>query len=146
MSLNITLIKDSAAQYEQSLDYLEQQLLISLRSKLTQSENCSFSLIAKSERNQAIGGLSACTSYGWLLIKILWVEEQYRKQGLGKQLLADAESYAATIDCHSVWLDTSNPVAQKFYTKNGYSEFGRLENTSQQNPPEHQRWFMKKTL
>lgn len=146
MSTSIETINESSTEFEHLADYIEQQLLQSLRSELVQSENHSFILTAKSKQNEVVAGLSASSSYGWLLIKTLWVKESYRAKGLGKQLMAKAEAHGTTLGCHTAWLDTSNPDAEQFYRNNGYCEFGRLENTPEQCPPSHKRWFMKKTL
>ncbi|MDB2707596.1 hypothetical protein N9Y99_00160 [Amylibacter sp.] len=37
-----------------------------------QAENTEFTLIARNEANEIIAGLTAITSYGWMLIKVLW--------------------------------------------------------------------------
>lgn len=125
---------------------IESQLLRSLQEALKQSRNEQFVLKASSATDEMIGGLTASTSYGWLLIKTLWVHDDYRKQGIGQQLMAEAEIRGRTLECHSAWLDTSNPASHAFYERLGYVEFGRLQNSPTQFPGEHQRWFMKKSL
>jgi len=146
MAFNITLLTESSADFAALSTGLEQRLLNSLRLQLPQSDNRSFVLFNQSEQGELIGGLSASTSYDWLLIKLLWVKQSCRGAGLGKQLVEMAEQQAVERGCHSVWLDTSNPLAQKFYSGMGYREFGRLENTPEQSTLSHQRWFLKKSL
>lgn len=127
-------------------DFLETKLLESLRSETQQSVNTSFELVERDPSASIIGGLVASVSYGWLLIKIVWVDKTYRNKGIASNLISLAEGKAIELGCHSAWLDTSNPVAMKFYISQHYVVFGKLSNNSDQIPPEHQRWFMKKCL
>ncbi len=131
---------------ENSSREIETELLKSLRSHLAQSTNTGFSLEIRDDSHQLIGGLTASTSYGWLLVKTLWVKDEYRGTGLGRSLMAAAEGKAVELECHSIWLDTSSPDALHFYQTLGYEVFGEIGNTPEQYPPEHRRWFMKKSL
>jgi len=146
MKTKFELVQSTDVGFEACTAFLEQQLLASLRTDLIQSANQSFVLVSKTAEDEIVGGIVASTSYDWLLVKLLWVEESSRKLGLGKQLLSQAEEKGMAIGCHSAWLDTSNPVAMHFYRKNGYCEFGRLHNEADHQPPSHQRWFLKKKL
>jgi len=126
--------------------FVEQQLLNSLRQDLAQSNNARFVLVAKTDQDRLVAGLVANASYGWLLIKALWVEEAQRRQGLGTSLMNQIESRGHQIGCHSAWLDTSSPPSKLFYEKLGYRQFSMLRNSPDQNPASHCRWFMSKTL
>jgi len=136
----LKIIDDDQASAEQ----LEINLLKSLKSLQTQSENKSFTLSVKDETDSLVGGVSGSSSYGWLLIKILWVEEDYRTKGLGTKLMQQIEEKAQEIGCHGAWLDTSNSTAMNFYKNLGYETFGQLNNRESDYPPNHKRWFMKK--
>jgi ribosomal protein S18 acetylase RimI-like enzyme len=125
---------------------IEGALLRSLHESSPQAENASFVLTARDSEGDLVGGLVANTSYGWLLIKSLWVATAYRRQSFGRSLMDHAEERARSIGCHAAWLDTSNPDAMRFYAKLGYTTFGELANSPDQCPPGHQRWFMKKAL
>lgn len=127
-------------------DKLESELLSSLALNQEQALNIGFTLSANNADGDLIGGLVASSSYSWLLVKILWVEESQRNLGLGRSLMASAEVKAVELGCHSVWLDTSNASAKKFYDALGYEIFGKLENSEGHPPPDHCRWFMKKVL
>lgn len=132
---------------EQTAKWLEAKLLSSLAHTLPQSQNTGFVLTARDPATrQLIGGVCGPTSYGWLLIKILWVEEQHRHLGIGQALMQRAQQKAIAHDCHHAWLDTSNPQAMRFYQKLGYSVFGQLSNGEGCFPESHHRWFMKKVL
>ena len=125
---------------------IENRLLQSLAKENTQAGNDEFVLKATDENGHLLGGLRASTSYHWLLIKVLWVDEAVRGAGLGSRLVELAEHEARRLGCHGAWLDTSNEAAHKFYQKLGYQDFGVLGNRQDQALPEHRRWFMKKDL
>ncbi len=126
--------------------WLEEKLLISLGEANTQATNSQIILTATESEDRIIGGLVASTSYGWLLVKILWVDKEFRSKRIGRALIERAELSALTSGCHGAWLDTSSAAAHIFYSQLGYETFGELHNNDDQNPPGHQRWFMKKTL
>lgn len=138
----ITIAEDSPETSRQ----IENELLATLHRDLPQGENKNVVLAARDRQGRLIGGLSASTSYGWLLIKSLWVIEDYRGQSIGRSLLEYAEESAKKIGCHGAWLDTSNPDALPFYEKLGYVVFGELANEAGHHPPGHRRWFMKRQL
>ncbi|MEH6726147.1 MAG: GNAT family N-acetyltransferase [Hyphomicrobiales bacterium] len=125
---------------------IETALLASLATINTQAENNSFVLVSRGSGGALVGGVIGHTSYGWLLIKVLWVDESHRGTGLGKQLMAEVEGRARDAGCHSAWLDTSSEPAHAFYRHLGYADFGLLVNGADQKPAGHHRWFMKKVL
>ncbi len=125
---------------------IREELLAALRTALPQARNASYVLSATDPAGSLVGGLTASTSYGWLLIENLWVAEAFRHLGVGRRLMARAEENARNAGCHGAWLDTSNPDAMRFYEKLGYEALGQLTNTALQAPATHRRWFMKKLL
>jgi GNAT superfamily N-acetyltransferase len=90
---------------------------------------------------EVVAGLAGETYCGWLFIRYLWVSEDLRGCGVGRELMARAEARARDRGCHSAWLDTFSFQAPGFYRKLGYEEFGRLD-----YPPDHQRHFLRKRL
>ena len=82
--------------------------------------------------------------YCWnvIYIDILWVDEKYRKSGLGTRLLNEIEAVALEEKCSLIHLDTFDFQAKDFYIKNGYEIFGMLEDC----PKEHCRYYLKKKL
>ncbi len=125
---------------------IETQLLASLNKAFVQSDNTSFVLSAASGDNPLVGGLTANTSYGWVLIEAIWVDEDFRNQGIGQLLMEEAERKARNLGCHAAWLETSNPGAKRLYESMGYAVFGKLSNQPGHFPESHQRWFLKKLL
>ncbi len=125
---------------------LEADLLNELREKSAQAVNSSFSLRLQNDEGETLGGLTASTSYGWLLIKVLFVSPSARRCGHGRALLDCAKEHARTSGCHSVWLDTSDENAYQFYQKMGFKEFGILSNGPSKSPTGHSRWFLKSEI
>ncbi len=92
--------------------------------------------------DELLGGLWGGTNYAHLHIELLYLPEDLRGAGLGRQLLAQAEHEAIQRGCHTVWLDTFTFQARGFYERLGYTVFGTLEDY----PPGHSRFFLKKNL
>ena len=82
--------------------------------------------------------------YCWncLYIDVLWVKEEYRKEGLGSKILNEIEKVAKDKGCYLIHLDTFDFQAKDFYIKHGYDIFGILDEC----PQRHKRYFMKKII
>lgn len=82
--------------------------------------------------------------YCWncLYIDVLWVKEEYRKEGLGSKILNEIEKVAKDKGCYLIHLDTFDFQAKDFYLKHGYDIFGILDEC----PQRHKRYFMKKFI
>ena len=89
-----------------------------------------------------IGGILGGTYWGWMYIDILWVHEDYRKQGIGSRLLAAAEKEAVLRGCHHVHVDTMSWQAPAFYQKHGYEVIGILPDI----PRGHRKYLLQKAL
>ena len=88
------------------------------------------------------GGLVGEIWGNWLVIKYLWVSPENKGQGLGSQLLLEAENFAKTKGCHSCFLDTFSFQAKPFYIKRGY----QLQFTLEQFPENSERHYFTKHL
>lgn len=99
--------------------------------------------VAKNEAGEVVAGILGGIGY-WngLEIHILWVADNYRSKGIGKQLLQHAENFAAAKGATISILDTFDFQAEGFYLKNGYTPFGELNNF----PNGHRRIYLSKTL
>jgi GNAT superfamily N-acetyltransferase len=99
-------------------------------------------VFARNVHGELIAGLLGETFWHWLYVNILWVHEDYRHAGLGRQLMARAEAEAKQRGCLHAYLDTMDFQAPEFYPKLGYVTWGTLEDF----PPGHRRIFFKKDL
>ncbi|MGF6092306.1 GNAT family N-acetyltransferase [Pseudomonas sp. 18173] len=99
-------------------------------------------LLRDPDGNEVIGGLYGKISYRWLLIDLVSVPESMRGQGIGEQLMRQAEDIAREKQCVGIWLETFSFQAPGFYQKLGYVEFGRLADY----PPGHMRFYYQKKL
>ena len=84
-----------------------------------------------------IAGILGGTYWGWMHLDILWVDEKYRKTGIGSKLLKAAEEEAVRRGCHSVHVDTMSWQAPEFYKKHGYRIIGELDNIPNGNKKYH---------
>ncbi|MDX9956267.1 MAG: GNAT family N-acetyltransferase, partial [Anaerolineae bacterium] len=82
------------------------------------------------------------THWDWFYVNLMWLPEELRRHGYGKQLLALAEEEARRRGARHAYLDTFSFQAPEFYKKYGYQVFGTLENF----PQGHQRYFLTKDL
>lgn len=99
--------------------------------------------VVKDENGIEIAGILAGIGY-WngLEIKILWVEDNYRKTGVGTRLLKHVEIIAKDKGATVSVLDTFDFQAEEFYLKNGYEPIGEIKNF----PEGHKRIFLSKRL
>jgi GNAT superfamily N-acetyltransferase len=71
-----------------------------------------------------IAGFTAFTWGGTLPILVLWVHENWRRHGLGTQLLAAAEQEARARGCKQAIVETHSFQAPEFYPERGYTACG----------------------
>jgi ribosomal protein S18 acetylase RimI-like enzyme len=88
------------------------------------------------------GGLNGSMHWGWCYIRHLWVEASWRRRGLGRRLLDEAEVLAQARGCVGLYVDTFDAGAAAFYERAGFAVFGRIEGF----PPGHARYFLQKKL
>ena len=91
---------------------------------------------------EVLGGVIGSTFWDWFHIDLMWIREDLRGQGYGKDLLAQAEGEARERGAKFAYLDTFSFQAPAFYKKYGYRVFGELHDF----PAGHQLYFMTKDL
>lgn len=89
-----------------------------------------------------VGGAWGLSYYRWLFIELMFVPFEMRGQGVGTQIMREAEAEARRRGCHGVWLDTFTFQARGFYEKLGYQAFGEIPDY----PPGHSRLLLLKRL
>ncbi len=99
-------------------------------------------LFLRDENGVVVGGAYGWTAFGWLRIDVLWVREDLRGRGFGKQLLLAAEAEGMRRGCQYATLDSFSFQAPELYKKHGYIEFAVLDKIAGD-----QTWhFLKKDL
>jgi len=112
------------------------------RSKREVAESEPLNLYVEDDSGELMAGLVAETFGNWLEIEYLFVKEDLRGQGIGSQLLQQAESEAKKRNCRSVFVNTYQFQAPAFYQKNGYKEVFTLRDY----PYDGQRHYYQKDL
>ncbi|MFC3928390.1 GNAT family N-acetyltransferase [Streptococcus caprae] len=80
-------------------------------------------------QGQEIVAAAACQRlYETLKINDLAVDPNLQKQGLGSLMLDHIKDYAVKEKIHTLILTTRSYQAKDFYLKNGFDQFGYLEN------------------
>ncbi|WP_411754092.1 GNAT family N-acetyltransferase [Serratia sp. (in: enterobacteria)] len=91
---------------------------------------------------QIVAGLVARTWWGGLEVQYLWVGDEYRKKGYGRDLMLQAEQEAVKRGCHMAYVDTFSFQAQAFYEKLGYQPYGNLAGYAHR----HTRIYLAKNI
>jgi len=105
-----------------------------------QGKNLCF--VLQNPDGEIVGGVIGATYWDWLYVNLMWLREDLRGQGFGKELLSLAEEEALQRGAMDAYLDTFSFQAPGFYQKQGYEVFGQLDDF----PTGHQRFFLKKKL
>ena len=82
-------------------------------------------LFSATESSVFLGGIAGKVYWDGLEIDVLWVNEKYRRRGIAKKLLKEAEEYARSNGAVIAFLKTVD--AKEFYKKQGYKVYGQLE-------------------
>ena len=101
-----------------------------------------FAFFVRSETGEFVGGLLGYTHFNHFFVSAVYVDQQFRKEGIGRELMARAEALALEQGCHAIYLDTFDYQAPGFYEKLGFKVFGKLEDY----PAGHQRFYLLKRL
>ena len=112
------------------------------RSKREVAESEPLTLYVEDEHGEIMAGLVAETFGNWLEIEYLFVKEDLRGQGIGSQLLHQAESEAKMRNCRFAFVNTYQFQAPAFYQKYGYKEVFTLKDY----PYTGQRYYYQKDL
>ena len=99
--------------------------------------------VMKNENDEEIAGiLSGIGYWNGLDIKILWVRDDYRGQGIGSMILKHVETIAIKKGATMAMLDTFSFQAEGFYLKNGYGSIGKINDF----PKGYNRIYFSKKL
>lgn len=81
-----------------------------------------FAFFMRAEDRNIIAGCNGSVFFGCIYTDQLWVHREYRKQGLGKQLMEAVHEHGRKAGCRMATISTmSFQNTRKFYEKLGYS-------------------------
>ena len=84
--------------------------------------------IGVQENGRLIAGLDACiTAFRILYLSTLFVDQEYRRKGIGTRLIREMEKRAAAMGVNTVRLDTFNWQGKEFYEALGYQCVGHYD-------------------
>ena len=112
------------------------------RSKREAAESEPLNIYVEDDSGELMAGLVGETFGNWLEIEYLFVKEDIRGQGIGSQLLQQAESEAKKRICRFAFVNTYQFQAPAFYQKYGYKEVFTLKDY----PYTGQRHYYQKDL
>ena len=111
--------------------------------ELPENEVRPLDLLAYNNDGHVIGGLFGETQFLWLKIHIMAVQEAFRGQGVGRELMRLAEEEAIRRGCRYAFVDTMDYQAPRFYERLGYGVACRLENWDSHA---HAKFYLTKQL
>lgn len=80
----------------------------------------------KCKKGTLIGAVMGSKTLNMFFVSHLYVDENYRKRGIGSQLLSRIESLAKDAGCDLIRFNTLNILSHNFYEINGYKETVRI--------------------
>ncbi|NCE65191.1 GNAT family N-acetyltransferase [Pseudoflavonifractor sp. 524-17] len=92
------------------------------------------------EEGAVVAGIVARLLVDCIYVELLWVAEPYRKQGLGRRLLEEAETRGRILGARRMELDTFSFQALDYYPRLGFRCFARVEPYS---GPYSRSYFLK---
>lgn len=85
--------------------------------------------IGVEDNGKLIAGLDACiTAFKILYVSTVFVDENYRRRGVGEMLIREMEKRAKDMGANTIRLDTFNWQGKDFYEALGYTCVGKYEN------------------
>lgn len=85
--------------------------------------------IGMEEGGKLIAGLDACiTTFKILYVSTMFVDPEYRRKGIGTQLIREMEKRAAAMGVNTIRLDTFDWQGKDFYEALGYKCVGSYGN------------------
>lgn len=87
----------------------------------------SFTITVKNTNSKIIAGLSGVIRGKFEChVERLWVDENYRSQGIGTKMIKAVENYARANHCGTIILETMDFQAEGFYSKLGFKRIATI--------------------
>lgn len=97
-------------------------------------------IFVRDEHNRVQGGLVAEVDWGMMYVDLVWLSENLRGQGYGKQLIHTIEQTTLELGLQHLYLMTTEFQALPFYQHLGYELFGTLQN----RPQSYDYYYLRK--
>jgi len=107
--------------------------------KISDIKNCNFLAF---DNDKLIGGAIGFIQYNWYFLDLLYIDEKYRGQDIGTNLLKQIEDFARKENLIGVRMETWDFQARGFYEKNDYTMFAEIKDC----PPGTICYFLKKEI
>lgn len=101
-----------------------------------------FGVLVRDKNNSAVAGIITRLYLKAMFVEAFWIDERYRRRGIGSKLLNAVEDYAKKAGCAFIHLDTFSFQAIDFYKKCGYTAFAVIDDY----PDNIKRYYLKKYL
>lgn len=108
-------------------------------SKETPSE-IKYHNIAIYDENKLVGGSSGYIAWQWYFLDEFWIDEKYRKKGIGTKIINTVENYAIKNNLLGLRVETWDFQAKDFYEKMGYNVYASFKDC----PPGTIEYFLSK--
>ena len=102
-------------------------------------KNCNFLVY---DNDKLIGGAIGFIQYNWYFLDLLYIDEEYRGQDIGTNLIKQIEAFAKKENLTGVRMETWDFQSRGFYEKNGYAVYAEIKNC----PPGTIDYFLKKEI
>ncbi len=111
---------ESAENQTEVIQFLDDMIYEFNSKSIDKHDGQIFTKIIRNHNNNIVAGVTGWTWAGISEINLLWVNEEYRRKGLGKKLLTAAEDEIIKRGCSTILLRSYSFQAPVFYEKNGY--------------------------
>ncbi|WP_234121965.1 GNAT family N-acetyltransferase [Clostridium hydrogenum] len=112
---------------DKDVEVLEEKLDTYDREHVTYKLNGEVSIGIKDGDKLIAGAYGCMTDFKILYVETVYVDEEYRRQGVGKRLIEEVERRARGLQANIIRLDTYNWQGRDFYKAIGFEEVGSYE-------------------
>ncbi|WP_019215218.1 GNAT family N-acetyltransferase [Legionella tunisiensis] len=125
-------------------EMLSEKLKAYNESKIGKYSHLPYTIYIKSDDgSKVIGGCNGDITLTNCYVDCIWVDEEYRKHGIGLKLMNTLAAYAKNANCEVITIETADFQAKDFYEKAGFSIISITEHNCFLG---HKVYLMRKTL
>ena len=141
MNAQLTFTLEATPRRE-DLVHIRNILLEYDRGTLTTDGHHPVIILVREDGRRLVAGILGTAHHGWLHLDMIWVEDAFRRQGIGQKLMEMAEAEGRRHGCHHCMLSTMSEAARVLCRRIGYEEFAELEN----HPVGRSKFYMRRAL